>query len=312
MSPKGSAAYAKAVEMSIDEIACLIEQNDALTEALKNVGKKEVVVDASKLSTAISPFNPTTYEGTGAPNLLDNWHREMESVMEVVNCPNDLKVEQAAFYLRNQAGVWWHREREAVREYYKNLGELAIPWVEFKKAMRHEFFPGHVQSKLRAEFDSFVMTDSMTVSEYYHKFNELLRYAEDMELSQLSLALRFERGLTLKIVEKLPAGVLSNLKEVYERAGHAERLVYIAKEAKEKVGEKRKTDNEGSNQSSFKRGNHNKARAYSGWSGFSGGSCYEGRGGPSVSDNSTLQCINCGGMGHMRFECKSYGEGGFQ
>ncbi|XP_074298586.1 uncharacterized protein LOC141629496 [Silene latifolia] len=146
------------------------------------------------MSTIISRFNPTTYEVTGEPKLLDNWYREMESVLEFVNCPEDMKVEHAAFYLRDEAGVWCHHEREAAQEYYKNMGKPAIPWAEFKKAMRNHFIPEHISRKLRAEFDTFAMTDSMTVAKYYHKFKELSCYTEDMELSQLSLVLRFERG----------------------------------------------------------------------------------------------------------------------
>ncbi|XP_074299914.1 uncharacterized protein LOC141631095 [Silene latifolia] len=195
MPPKRSVAYIKASKMSLDEIARKIEQQEVLTEALKNLGKGiEVVVDASRMSTTISRFNPTTYEGIGEPKLLDNWHREMESVLEVVNCPDEMKVEKAAFYLRDEAGLWWHRKREAAHD------------------------------KLRVEFDTFAMTDSMTVAEYYHKFNELSRYVDDIELSHLSLALRFERGLSVKIMEKLPDEVISDLKEVYERIGHTERI----------------------------------------------------------------------------------------
>ncbi|XP_074265321.1 uncharacterized protein LOC141587752 [Silene latifolia] len=163
-------------------------------------------MDASCLSTSISRFNPTSFEGTGEPKLLDNWHREMESVLEVVQCPPEMMVEQAAFYLRDEAGVWWHNEREGARVYYGNLGQHAIPWAGFKWAMRDHFVPEHTRHKLRAEFDSFSMADDMSVIEYYHRFIELSRYAEDMQLSQRILALSFERGLTVKIRERYQLG----------------------------------------------------------------------------------------------------------
>ncbi|XP_074303783.1 uncharacterized protein LOC141638275 [Silene latifolia] len=149
----------------------------------------------------------------------------MESMLEVVRCPGEMMVEQAAFYLRDKAGVWWHNEREGARAYYRSLGQPAIPWAGFKRVMRDHFVPEHIRAKLRAEFDSFSMADNMTVTEYYHRFIELSRYAEDMQLSQRSSPLRFENGLEMKIMEKLPVGVLSYLKDVYERAGHAERVV---------------------------------------------------------------------------------------
>ncbi|XP_074299116.1 uncharacterized protein LOC141630144 [Silene latifolia] len=57
------------------------------------------------------------------------------------------------------------------------------------------------------------MAPDMTVAEYYHKFNEKSRYAEDIEVSQENLALRFEKGLTPKIMEKVPLGVLTMLRK---------------------------------------------------------------------------------------------------
>ncbi|XP_074301430.1 uncharacterized protein LOC141632818 [Silene latifolia] len=193
--------------MSLEEVSIMIEQQEVLMEALKNMGKGEgKLVDASRLSTTISRFNPTTYEGTCEPKLLDNWHREMESVLEVVMCPEEMMVEQAAFYLKDYAGVWWQNEREGDRAYYRNLGQPAIPWAGFQRVIRDHFISEHILHKLRAEYDSFSMADDMIVTEYYHRFIELSRYAEDMQLIQWSLALRFERGLAVKIMERLLTG----------------------------------------------------------------------------------------------------------
>ncbi|XP_074267000.1 uncharacterized protein LOC141590299 [Silene latifolia] len=224
MPLKRSAAYIQATEMTVDEIVRMIEQQDALMEALRNVGKGgEKPVDASQLSTTIYRFHPSTYEGTGEPKLLDNWHREMESLLEVVKYPVDMMVEQVAFYLRNEAGVWWQNVREDARAYYKDQRYGVIPWSGFKSAVRKHFVPEHILHKLSAEFDSFTMADDMTVMEYYHRFLELSRYTEDMRMGQRGLALRFEKGLAPKIMDRLPAGGLTDVKELYARAGHAER-----------------------------------------------------------------------------------------
>ncbi|XP_074277977.1 EG45-like domain containing protein [Silene latifolia] len=87
--------------------------------------------------------------------------------------------------------------------------------------MREQFVPEHIQHKMRSEFESFTMTEEMTVTEYYHRFLELSRYVEDMQLGQRGVALRFERGLSAKIMNRLPAGVATDLKEVYLRAASA-------------------------------------------------------------------------------------------
>ncbi|XP_074315443.1 uncharacterized protein LOC141651638 [Silene latifolia] len=95
MPPKRTVAQIQASEMTIDEIARIIEQQEALLEALNNVGKEaEKHVDATRLRIIIAHFNPPTYEGVGEPKLLEKWHREMESLMEMVKCPQDMIVEQ--------------------------------------------------------------------------------------------------------------------------------------------------------------------------------------------------------------------------
>ncbi|XP_074299820.1 uncharacterized protein LOC141630990 [Silene latifolia] len=80
-------------------------------------------------------------------------------------------------------------------------------------------------------------------------------------------------------MEKFPVGVLADVKEVYERAGKAEKLVEMTKE---RGAEKRKAGSEGGGQSGYKKSNHNQARAYSSGSGFSAGASY-GRGRGSCS-----------------------------
>ncbi|XP_074298852.1 uncharacterized protein LOC141629809 [Silene latifolia] len=84
MSPKRTTLYARGENMSIDDIVKMLEHQDALTEALKRVGKdKETRPDQSKISIHILRFNPKEYLGTGAPILLDNWHREMENILNL-------------------------------------------------------------------------------------------------------------------------------------------------------------------------------------------------------------------------------------
>ncbi|XP_074314323.1 uncharacterized protein LOC141649532 [Silene latifolia] len=226
----------------------------------------------------------------------------MENVFEVVRCPEEVKVEQAAFYLGGLAGEWWYKGKDAMREFYEERGETAIPWTDFKVEMRNEFIPEHVRCKLRAEFDRFVMTDAMTVQDYYIHFNELATYVEDIHLSQLHLALKFEGGLTVKILEKLPPGEVSSVKEVYARARNTERLLGMTKDAKERCGEKRKTESEGGGYQP-KKSNFNQSRSYSRGAPTSGYGRSGGYGGRAASEGEGLRCYNCGGLGHKKVEC---------
>ncbi|XP_074278479.1 uncharacterized protein LOC141602068 [Silene latifolia] len=82
-----------------EEMERFIAQNEALTKALRNVTReRDAAMDASAISTTISRHRPTKYLGVWETFLFSDWVREMENVFEVVRCPEDLKVEQAAFY----------------------------------------------------------------------------------------------------------------------------------------------------------------------------------------------------------------------
>ncbi|XP_074278162.1 uncharacterized protein LOC141601758 [Silene latifolia] len=231
----------------------------------------------------------------------------MENVFEVMRCPEELKVEQAAFYLGGLAGGWWYKEREAMKNFYEEMGEAAIPWAEFKMEMRNEFIPEHVRCKLRAEFDRFVMIDAMTVQDYYIRFCELATYLEDLHLSKSHLALKFEGGLTVKLLKKLTPGDLSSVKESYARAGNAERLLGAAKDAKDKSGEKWRNEGEGGYQP--KKITFNQSKSYSGGAqgnSFGGTINYGNR---AASEGGGLRCYNCGGLSHKRVECTSAQKG---
>ncbi|XP_074299698.1 uncharacterized protein LOC141630848 [Silene latifolia] len=294
--------------VSEEEMEWLIAQNEALTEALRNVTcETDAAMDASAVSIAISRHHPTKYLGVGEPYLFSDWVREIENVFEVVRCQEELKVEQAAFYLGGLAGGWWYKEQEAMKNFYEERGEAAIPWPDFKMEMRNEFIPEHVRGKLRVEFDRFVMTDVVTVQDYYIRFCELATYVEGLHLRQSHLALKFEGGLTVKLLEKLTLGDLSSVKEVYDRAGNTERLLDVAKDAKDRSGEKMRNEGEGGYQP--KKITFNQSKSYSGGAQENSFGGTRNFGNKAASEGQGLRCYNYGGLGHKRVECTSAQKG---
>ncbi|XP_074271382.1 uncharacterized protein LOC141595317 [Silene latifolia] len=198
MAPK----RAISTTMSQEEIDRLIATNDALTAALKS---KTAMMDSAKMSAAIARHNSMKYDGLGEPSFLGDWCREFDNLFELLNCPEEMQVDQAAYYLKGKAGLWWNRSKAVIREAWRESNEPFISWKGFKDTLRGTFVPEHVRSRMRAEFDACKMTEEMTIEDYHNRFMELAEYVSDLNYGDEVLALRFERCLTTCIKKRLAA-----------------------------------------------------------------------------------------------------------
>ncbi|XP_074298762.1 uncharacterized protein LOC141629691 [Silene latifolia] len=208
MAPK----IATPTTMSPKEIDRLIATNVALTAALKS---KISTMDPAKMSVAIARHNPIKYDGLGEPSLLGDWCREFDNLFELLNCPEEMQVDQVAHYLKGKARLWWSRSKGVIREAWKESEKPYITWRGFKETMRAVFVPEHVWSRMRSKFDTFKMTEEMTIEDYHNRFMKLAEYVSDLNYGDEVLALRFEKGLTMPIKKRLSAGEPSTLEEVY-------------------------------------------------------------------------------------------------
>ena len=123
---------------------------------------------------SISQSKPSTYSGKGEPSMLENWLREFDKLFSVVRCPAEFMVDQAAFFLVEDADYWWTYSK--TRLIAENDGDLS--WKSFKGALRDQFYPPHVRKDKSNEFARFEM-GSLTVDEYYQKFMEYLKFCPE-------------------------------------------------------------------------------------------------------------------------------------
>ncbi|XP_074292002.1 uncharacterized protein LOC141618835 [Silene latifolia] len=300
MPPNKATSTPTPTSMSQEEIDRLIAMNEALTAALK---PKRSVQDSAKVSVSIVRHNPTKYVGLRSPSLLGDWHREFDNLFELLKCLAEMQVDQVAYYLRGKAGMWWTRSKEDVREAATNKGSDYVRWSEFNKFMNAVFVPEHIKSRMRAEFDSFKMTDKMTVETYYNRFMELSEYVADLNFSDEMLALRFDKRLTTTIKKRLAAGQPSKIDDVYQRAEHAKRIADMLKEEKKENGEKRKTEAASENAGNKKQ-NVNPYRSFFSNNGQNGNGNHGGFGTGGASGGGVLTCFRCGKVGHKISDCR--------
>ncbi|XP_074313456.1 uncharacterized protein LOC141648628 [Silene latifolia] len=269
------------------------------------------------MSTTVARHNPTIFTGEGEPHLLGEWCREFTNLFELIACPEELQVDQAAHYLRATAGEWWIRNKAEIRHVARDIEEGYVSWLEFQAILTDQFMPEFRKAKLREDFDKFRMTEDMTVDTYHRKFRLLASYIDEFAREETMLAMRFERGLTMDIKKRLTAAPPTTVQDIYLRAGAAERLSEQIKEDKKGKVEKRKpetvSDNTGAKkQNSGKFGGYSTNSAPGGMRNQSGGSY---RSASSGGNAPRVTCYGCGKLGHKKWECRSSGgnqAGGFR
>ncbi|XP_074293039.1 uncharacterized protein LOC141619934 [Silene latifolia] len=208
----------------------------------ENEALKAKRVDPGKMSTIVARHNPTIFTGEGEPQLLGEWCREFTNLFEPIACPKSCAVDQAAHYLRATAGDWWTRNKVEIRQVARDLETGHVSWLEFQEFLKNEFMPEFQKAKLREEFDTFKMTEDMTVEAYHRKFRQLSSYIDDFGQNEAMLAMRFEQGLTMDIKKRLTAAPPTTVQDIYLRAGAAERLSDQIKADKKGKAEKRKLE----------------------------------------------------------------------
>ncbi|KAL9239005.1 hypothetical protein vseg_013364 [Gypsophila vaccaria] len=237
-----------------------------------------------------------------------------------------MKVDQDAFYLSGQADLWWHENKDKLSKpsYQTDLKDeetqVTFGWTQFKKALTQEFFPDPMR---KAKRSNSLEQGSMSVQEYYNKFQELARFTPEMVPTEEARASKFEDGLSLNIQERLCGASYDTMLQVYTRACNIERVLNLQKRT---TREKRKDVPFGGAQGFLKRGNfgNHPAKFHSAGNPrtFTQTSikpraqsqrafkerrfiCKRCNGNPSGKDcnGNLIECNICGKLGHRAYEC---------
>ncbi|XP_021734967.1 uncharacterized protein LOC110701661 [Chenopodium quinoa] len=192
---------------------------------VSNQGKAHNDLNAfGKVFKRIAAANPPTYLGKLDPASLENWVREFDKLFDAINCPEELNVNNAVYYLREEADLWWSQRRDDL------LSNPNFGWAQLKEALREKFYPAYLRKQKCMEFTNLRM-GNMTINEYYSKFIELMRFSPEVVPTEALKAQRFEQGLTLTLQGKLGGVTFETLDEL----GHREYECY-KKVSNEKLG----------------------------------------------------------------------------
>ncbi|XP_075492389.1 uncharacterized protein LOC142530440 [Primulina tabacum] len=189
-----------------------------------------------------------TFQGDADPELGQNWLKNVETQMQLLEIPDALKVDVIVHFLEDKASKWW----EAVSPAMLTAGP--ITWQRFRDAFLKQYFPAKVRLQKLSEFENLTQTPDMSVVEYTSQFNSLGSYAPTIMADEALKLHRFKKGLNSRIQSALAVYQPANFSDLMGAAIRAE--TDIQRRVKE-IRNKRPMNNQSSHGSqSFKKPNH--------------------------------------------------------
>ncbi|XP_057246788.1 uncharacterized protein LOC104899188 [Beta vulgaris subsp. vulgaris] len=271
--------------------------NTPVTPAAGNGSSKTTVI-----SQTIDQKKPSSFDGKGDPTKMENWIREFDKNFTILQVPNKMRVDFAAYYLVEDADIWWIHNKF-------DLTTRVIMDEEGEELMEER------ESWKRTKFNDLVQGD-MTVHEFYVKFQELARFAKGLVPDEQEREVKFEEKLDPDLHSRMGAGEYTTVKEVYTRACNAERIEekrVAAKKLKStpagSIQATEKVDTSGSTDYNKGRGgldkNQNFGNRDSGGNYNKGGSIQHENHPGKDCDGNLVECNHYERKGHHTYECFS-------
>ncbi|KAL6555042.1 hypothetical protein OROGR_006300 [Orobanche gracilis] len=174
------------------------------------------VGDVSQIVGDISRLRPPTFEGSSEPADIVHWLDHFDKLFDMVQCPEELKVAVAAYYLSKGAYSWWLSMKPTSRD---------CVWSEFKTLMLGRYHPAPLCEAKLSEILKPKSVEDESVLVIAEKFYGLLQFASSIIRTGVDKIKYFSRRLNPRLRLQLFNHNCSSLSEFIEKALGLELLI---------------------------------------------------------------------------------------
>jgi hypothetical protein len=175
----------------MNDLVAIMAQQTRLLQALvyDRQGRRENVRGPEARLSEFMKFRPPTFDHAEDPLEANDWLREINKKLDIIQARGRDRVLLAAHQLIGTAGEWWDN--------YSNASENPenITWDEFQEAFHEYDIPEGIMEMKAKEFRN-LKQGAMMVTQYIRKFMKLSRYAPDDIDTDKKKQDYFRRGLS--------------------------------------------------------------------------------------------------------------------
>ncbi|KAL6534949.1 hypothetical protein OROGR_013624 [Orobanche gracilis] len=174
------------------------------------------VGDVSQIVGGISRMRPPIFEGSSEPADIVHWLEHFDKLFDMVQCPEELKVAVAAYYLSKGAYSWWLSMKPTSRD---------CVWSEFKTLMLGRYHPAPLCEVKLSEILKPKSVEDEGVIVIAEKFYGLLQFASSIIRTEADKIKYFSRRLNPQLRLQLFNYNCSSLGKFIEKALGLELLI---------------------------------------------------------------------------------------
>ncbi|CAI0472810.1 unnamed protein product, partial [Linum tenue] len=159
------------------------------------------------------------FKGAIDPKDALDWIKEMERIFNLLECPDEARVEYMYYLLRSDAYDWWLTVPGAQDR------TIRYTWAEFLEKFRKQYVPDLYVDRKKKEFLDLKQQRGQTVKEYDATFHRLMTFAMELVPTERARCNRYEQGLNPQIKMIVAKSETTDLATLREAAMRAEDLV---------------------------------------------------------------------------------------